>query len=153
MATSNSQQPAVGSLPTAAVSEVVEAEGHLIDSQVLSAVFDAVVKRNASFDVLKFNIGRSNEEPSRISMRSFASRFDSGSSMRSTSGLVTRARASATRCCWPPERRSGISSAHRPIWTRSMYSCARARMSLRGKSMLRSPNSTFLRTLRCGKMA
>jgi lysine-ketoglutarate reductase/saccharopine dehydrogenase-like protein (TIGR00300 family) len=69
MAPSNSQQPAVGSLPTAAVSEVVEAEGHLIDSQVLSAVFDAVVKRNASFDVLKFNIGRSNEEPSRISMR------------------------------------------------------------------------------------
>jgi lysine-ketoglutarate reductase/saccharopine dehydrogenase-like protein (TIGR00300 family) len=52
-----------------AFSEVVEAEGHLIDSQILSAVFDTVVKRNASFDVLKFNIGRSNEEPSSISMR------------------------------------------------------------------------------------
>ncbi|MSO45405.1 MAG: TIGR00300 family protein [Acidobacteria bacterium] len=50
-------------------SEVVEAEGHLIDSQILSAVFDAVVKENASFEVLKFDIGRSNDEPSVISMR------------------------------------------------------------------------------------
>ena len=50
-------------------SEVVEAEGHLIDSQLLNVIFDTVVKRDASFDVLKFNIGRSNDEPSRISMR------------------------------------------------------------------------------------
>jgi lysine-ketoglutarate reductase/saccharopine dehydrogenase-like protein (TIGR00300 family) len=52
-----------------AFSEVVEAEGHLIDSQILNVVFDTVVKRNAAFDVLKFSIGRSNEEPSFISMR------------------------------------------------------------------------------------
>jgi len=50
-------------------SEVVEAEGHLIDSQILNVVFDTVVRRNASFDVLKFKIGRSNDEPSEISMR------------------------------------------------------------------------------------
>ena len=50
-------------------SEVVEAEGHLIDSQILSAVFDTVVRRSASFDVLKFSIGRSNDEPSSIAMR------------------------------------------------------------------------------------
>jgi lysine-ketoglutarate reductase/saccharopine dehydrogenase-like protein (TIGR00300 family) len=48
---------------------MVEAEGHLIDSQILSAVFDTVVKGNATFDVQTFSIGRSNEEPSRISMR------------------------------------------------------------------------------------
>ena len=52
-----------------AFSEVVEAEGHLIDSQILNLVFDAVVKNDASFDVLKFAIGRSNDEPSSISMR------------------------------------------------------------------------------------
>ncbi len=52
-----------------AFSEVVEAEGHLIDSQILNVVFDTVVKHNASFDVLKFDIGRSNDEPSSISMR------------------------------------------------------------------------------------
>jgi lysine-ketoglutarate reductase/saccharopine dehydrogenase-like protein (TIGR00300 family) len=51
------------------VSEVVEAEGHLIDSQILNVVFDTVVRRNASFDVLKFKIGRSNDETSTISMR------------------------------------------------------------------------------------
>jgi len=50
-------------------SEVVEAEGHLIDSQILNAVFDTVVKGNAAFDVLRFSIGRSNEDPSFISMR------------------------------------------------------------------------------------
>jgi lysine-ketoglutarate reductase/saccharopine dehydrogenase-like protein (TIGR00300 family) len=50
-------------------SEVVEAEGHLIDSQILNVVFDTVVKNSASFDVLKFDIGRSNDQPSSISMR------------------------------------------------------------------------------------
>src|SRR5262245_26731601 len=49
--------------------EVVEAEGHLIDSQILNVVFDTVVKHAASFDVLKFDIGRSNDEPSSIAMR------------------------------------------------------------------------------------
>ena len=52
-----------------AYSEVVEAEGHLIDSQILNVVFDTVVKHTASFDVLKFNIGRSNDEASSIAMR------------------------------------------------------------------------------------
>jgi len=50
-------------------SEVVEAEGHLIDSQILNVVFDTVVKHTASFDVLRFDIGRSNDEPSSIAMR------------------------------------------------------------------------------------
>jgi lysine-ketoglutarate reductase/saccharopine dehydrogenase-like protein (TIGR00300 family) len=54
---------------TPVFSEVVEAEGHLIDSQILNVVFDTVVKHNASFDVLKFDIGRSNDEPSSIAMR------------------------------------------------------------------------------------
>ena len=52
-----------------AFSEVVEAEGHLIDSQILNVVFDTVVKHTASFDVLKFDIGRSNDQPSSIAMR------------------------------------------------------------------------------------
>jgi lysine-ketoglutarate reductase/saccharopine dehydrogenase-like protein (TIGR00300 family) len=63
---------AAGTVPADAgsrVSEVVEAEGHLIDSQILNVVFDTVVRKNASFDVLKFKIGRSNDEPSTISMR------------------------------------------------------------------------------------
>jgi len=50
-------------------SEVVEAEGHLIDSQLLNLIFDAVIRNGASFEVLHFDIGRTNEEPSRIAMR------------------------------------------------------------------------------------
>jgi lysine-ketoglutarate reductase/saccharopine dehydrogenase-like protein (TIGR00300 family) len=53
----------------APVSEVVEAEGHLIDSQLLNLIFDTVIKGNASFEVLRFTIGRTNEEPSSIAMR------------------------------------------------------------------------------------
>src|SRR6266550_2787566 len=43
----------------------------------------------------------------RVCVRSFASRFDSGSSMRNTRGSRTIARASATRCCSPPESWAG----------------------------------------------
>jgi lysine-ketoglutarate reductase/saccharopine dehydrogenase-like protein (TIGR00300 family) len=56
-------------MTAALFSEVVEAEGHLIDSQILNVVFDTVVKNNATFDVLRFDIGRSNDEPSSIAMR------------------------------------------------------------------------------------
>ena len=49
--------------------EVVEAEGHLIDSQLLNAMFDTVVRHDASFEVLEFRIGRTNDEPSFVSMR------------------------------------------------------------------------------------
>jgi lysine-ketoglutarate reductase/saccharopine dehydrogenase-like protein (TIGR00300 family) len=51
------------------VTEVVEAEGHLIDSQLMNAMFDTVVRHDAAFDVLEFRIGRTNEEPSFVSMR------------------------------------------------------------------------------------
>src|SRR3989440_5395993 len=50
-------------------SEIVEAEGHLIDSQLLNAMFDTVVRHDAAFDVLEFRIGRTNDEPSFVSMR------------------------------------------------------------------------------------
>src|SRR5436190_15728210 len=51
------------------VSELVEAEGHLIDSQLLNAMFDTVVRHDAAFEVLEFRIGRTNDEPSFVSMR------------------------------------------------------------------------------------
>ena len=44
---------------------------------------------------------------SRTRTRSLASRLDSGSSRSSTFGSSTSARASATRCCSPPEMRAG----------------------------------------------
>jgi arginine dihydrolase len=50
-------------------SEVVEAEGHLIDSQLLNVMFDTVVRHDGAFEVLEFRIGRTNEEASFVSMR------------------------------------------------------------------------------------
>lgn len=43
-----------------------------------------------------------------ISVPVFESRFPIGSSARITSGLFIRARAIATRCCWPPESSRGV---------------------------------------------
>ncbi len=50
-------------------SEVVEASGHLIDSGILNGIFDTVIRHGASFEVLRFTIGRTNAEPSLLTMR------------------------------------------------------------------------------------
>ena len=42
--------------------EVVEAEGHLIDSHVMEQIFDTVVEFNGRFEVEQFRIGRTNAE-------------------------------------------------------------------------------------------
>jgi lysine-ketoglutarate reductase/saccharopine dehydrogenase-like protein (TIGR00300 family) len=50
-------------------SEVVEAAGHLIDSGLLNGIFDTVIRHGGTFEVLRFTIGRTNAEPSLLSMR------------------------------------------------------------------------------------
>jgi lysine-ketoglutarate reductase/saccharopine dehydrogenase-like protein (TIGR00300 family) len=50
-------------------SEVVEAEGHLIDSQILTNIFDTVIKFEAAFEVLDFTIGRTNDDFSRLRLK------------------------------------------------------------------------------------
>jgi lysine-ketoglutarate reductase/saccharopine dehydrogenase-like protein (TIGR00300 family) len=50
-------------------SEVVEAEGHLIDSQLLNLIFDKVIERGGSFEVLHFDIGRTNEDFSHLRLK------------------------------------------------------------------------------------
>ena len=52
-----------------AASNTIEAEGHLIDSGLLSAIFDKIIEFKASYEILTFNIGRTNDDPSRIEMR------------------------------------------------------------------------------------
>ncbi len=52
-----------------AFQEIVEANGHLIDSHVMEAVFDKVVEHQASFEVEEFRIGRTNADPSYLRMR------------------------------------------------------------------------------------
>jgi hypothetical protein len=57
-------------------SEVVEASGHLIDSGILNGIFDTVIRHDASFEVMRFTIGRTNAEPSLLSMRVTAASED-----------------------------------------------------------------------------
>jgi lysine-ketoglutarate reductase/saccharopine dehydrogenase-like protein (TIGR00300 family) len=48
--------------------EVVEAEGHLIDSHIMESIFDKVVEYHGRFDVQEFRIGRTNVEASYLRM-------------------------------------------------------------------------------------
>jgi lysine-ketoglutarate reductase/saccharopine dehydrogenase-like protein (TIGR00300 family) len=50
-------------------SEIVEASGHIIDSGILNSIFDTVIRHGGAFEVLQFRIGRTNEEPSLLTMR------------------------------------------------------------------------------------
>ena len=45
-------------------SEVIELEGHLIDSYILPKVFDRIMDLGGEFEVLEFRIGRRKDEPS-----------------------------------------------------------------------------------------
>ncbi len=49
--------------------EVVEAEGHLIDSHIMENIFDKVVEYNGRFEVEQFRIGRTNSEPSYLRLK------------------------------------------------------------------------------------
>jgi lysine-ketoglutarate reductase/saccharopine dehydrogenase-like protein (TIGR00300 family) len=56
-----------------AASDTIEAQGHLIDSGLLSAIFDKIIEHRASYEILKFDIGRTNDDASQIEMRITAS--------------------------------------------------------------------------------
>jgi lysine-ketoglutarate reductase/saccharopine dehydrogenase-like protein (TIGR00300 family) len=48
---------------------VVDAEGHLIDSQLLNTIFDTVIERGGQFEVQHFEIGRTNDDFSRLRLK------------------------------------------------------------------------------------
>jgi lysine-ketoglutarate reductase/saccharopine dehydrogenase-like protein (TIGR00300 family) len=54
---------------SSAHTSVVEAEGHLVDSQILAGIFDAVIRYDSAFEVLDFHIGRTNEDFSRLRLK------------------------------------------------------------------------------------
>src|SRR5689334_18698717 len=51
------------------LNEVVEAQGHLIDSHIMEQIFDKVVEHSGRFEVEQFQIGRTNSEPSYLRLR------------------------------------------------------------------------------------
>jgi lysine-ketoglutarate reductase/saccharopine dehydrogenase-like protein (TIGR00300 family) len=48
---------------------VVAAEGHLVDSQLLKLIFDKVIERGGAFEVQNFEIGRTNDEFSKLTLK------------------------------------------------------------------------------------
>lgn len=50
-------------------SETIQAEGHLIDSQLLNHIFDKVIERGATYEVLRFDIGKTNDDVSFIQLK------------------------------------------------------------------------------------
>src|SRR6187401_1937314 len=59
--------PVMSETPLHAV--VVRAEGHLIDSQLLNTIFDTVIERGGQFEVLHFEIGRTNDDFSQLQLK------------------------------------------------------------------------------------
>jgi lysine-ketoglutarate reductase/saccharopine dehydrogenase-like protein (TIGR00300 family) len=51
------------------VSEVFEAQGHLIDSHLMERIFDSVVEYGGRFEVEHFSIGRTNSDSSSLRLR------------------------------------------------------------------------------------
>jgi lysine-ketoglutarate reductase/saccharopine dehydrogenase-like protein (TIGR00300 family) len=54
---------------TPSPSVIVAAEGHLVDSQLLKSIFDRVIERGGEFEVLHFELGRTNDDISRITLK------------------------------------------------------------------------------------
>ncbi len=52
--------------------EIIEAEGHLVDSQILSNIMDRVIECGAFYEVIDFKLGRTNDEFSHLQMRKVA---------------------------------------------------------------------------------
>lgn len=52
--------------------EIVEAEGHLVDSQILARVMDRVIECGAVYEVIEFRLGRTNDEFSHLRLRVIA---------------------------------------------------------------------------------
>ena len=71
------------------------------------------------------------------------SRLPVGSSARISDGDITRARATATRCCWPPESWFGWWPARSAMPTTSSAASARSRRSRRGTRAYAMGSSTL----------
>ena len=58
-------------------SDTVAAEGHLIDSGDLQAILTTIVDHGSSYEIQQLDVGRTNDEPSRVSIRVHAATRES----------------------------------------------------------------------------
>ncbi|MFZ2959979.1 MAG: TIGR00300 family protein [Candidatus Ozemobacteraceae bacterium] len=47
-------------------------KGHLIDSGIMSAIMDLIIKNNGSYEIIEFNVGHTHEETSKAHFKIFA---------------------------------------------------------------------------------
>jgi len=59
------------------VTETVEAEGHLIDSGNLQSILTTIVEHGAEYEILRLDVGRTNEAPSRLALKLIAATDES----------------------------------------------------------------------------
>jgi lysine-ketoglutarate reductase/saccharopine dehydrogenase-like protein (TIGR00300 family) len=59
------------------VSETIDAQGHLIDSGDLQAILTTIVDHGAGYEIQRLDVGRTNEDVSRLSIRVSAESHDS----------------------------------------------------------------------------
>jgi lysine-ketoglutarate reductase/saccharopine dehydrogenase-like protein (TIGR00300 family) len=52
---------------------IVTAQGHLVDSQLLKSIFDRVIERGGEFEVQHFELGRTNDDISKLTLKITAS--------------------------------------------------------------------------------
>ena len=67
-------------------SAIVTAEGHLVDSQILKSIFDRVIERGGDFEVLHFELGRTNDDFSKLTLK--ITTADEGSLARLVEDLI-----------------------------------------------------------------
>ena len=88
-----------------------------------------------------------------MSVRSFKSNADNGSSSSSTSGSLTSARAIATRCCCPPDICEISRFSYPDNCTIFKASATFSLMMFSGVFFKRNPNAIFSNTFICGNNA
>ena len=80
------------------VTEVVEAQGHLIDSHIMERIFDTVVEFQGKFEVENFQIGRTNSEPSRLRLKIEAERTKIEHALRMTDWIGPKIGIQGGKC-------------------------------------------------------
>ncbi len=53
----------------AIIQKIVNSEGHLIDSGLMSKIFDTIIADGGQYEILDFQIGRNNQEPSKAKLK------------------------------------------------------------------------------------
>ena len=96
------------------------------------------------------SVSRISASSVRIRARSFASRFESGSSNRKVDVFRTSARPIATRCRWPPDSSAGLRLRSWEMFSISATSFTLRSMSAFGSRCSLSEKDMFRAMFMCG---